>query len=119
MRYRPSSSGGSYIAAALAVCACAAICFFIAMSFSKNPQLEVPVATVAILAVVCTSVAIGAFSVELPSIGFRLPWRRKRKIIRYELRRKRIPPPPVPGTESDRYGQSTWVSAGTRSRETR
>ena len=89
------------------------------MSFSKNPQLEVPVAGVAILAVVFASVAIGAFSVELPSIGFRLPWRRKPKVIRYELRRKRIEPPPVPGTESDRYGQSTWVPADSRSRETR
>jgi len=119
MRYRPPSSGGSYIAATLVVCACVALCFLIVIFFSKNPQSEVPVATVAILAVVFVSVAIGVSSVELPSVGFRFPWRRKRKVIRYELRRKRIEPPPVPGTESDRYGQSTWVPADSRSREMR
>jgi hypothetical protein len=80
--------------------------------FSSDPRADVPVAVVVILAIVGSAIALAVSSVELPAIALRLPWRRKRKVIRYELRRKRIEPPSAPVSEAERYARSTWVPAG-------
>lgn len=129
MPQRPSSSGGSFIASTLVVCAGVGLCLMILLFFSRNPDQEIPVAALVILAVVCGAIAVGVSSVELPAIGLRLPWRKRTKVIRYKLRRKRVQAPPVPGSEldferqrrgrimletdvmPDYYGRSTWVPA--------
>jgi hypothetical protein len=130
MVQRPSSSGGSFIASTLVVCAGVGLCLMILLFFSRNPNAEVPVAALVILSVVFGAIAIALSSIELPGIEFRLPWRRRPNVIRYKLRRKRRQAPPVPGSEAyyqrrqtvritlradgedDHYGRSTWVPAG-------